>query len=56
MVYLKKKMRLKDDIDIFKKSTKPQKSVKKEKKHYFLEIKLYFLLNGKKSLMVLKVE
>ena len=43
-------MRLKDDIDIFKKSTKPQKSVKKEKKHYFLEMKIIFLIEWQKVL------
>ena len=44
MVYLKKKMRLKDDIDIFKKSTKPQKSVKKEKKALLLRNEIIFLI------------
>ena len=43
-------MRLKDDIDIFKKSTKPQKSVKKEKKTLLLRNEIIFLIEWQKVL------
>ena len=55
------KIRLKEDIDIFKESIKPKESVKKtktkkKKNDQFLRIQLYFLVKSKKFLMALKVE
>ena len=50
---LEQQIILKDVIDIFKKSTTPKESVKKEKK--LLKMWLY-LMEGKKFWMLLKVE
>ena len=47
---------LQTDIDIFKESAKPKESVKKEKKALTLKTQLYFLMEKKKFLMLLKVE
>ena len=54
---LEQQIKLKDDIDISKKSTKPKESVKKTKtKALTLKMQLYFLMEGKKFLMLLKLE
>ena len=47
---LEQQIRLKDDIDIFKKSAKPKKSVKKEKKALTLKNAI-ILLNGKQKVL-----
>ena len=47
---------LQTDIDVFKESAKPKESVKKEKKALTLKTQLYFLMEKKKFLMLLKVE
>ena len=53
---LQQQIRLKDETDYFKESTKPKESVRKEKKHWRLKMQLYFLMEDKKFLMLLKVE
>ena len=47
---LKQQIRLKDDIDIFKESTKPKESVKKEKKALTLKNPI-ILLNGRQKVL-----
>ena len=47
---------LQTDIDVFKESAKPKESAKKEKKALTLKTQLYFLMEKKKFLMLLKVE
>ena len=53
---LQQQIRLKDETDHFKESTKPKESVRKEKKYWRLKMQLYFLMEDKKFLMLLKVE
>ena len=53
---LEKQIRLKDDIDTFKESTKQKESVKKEKRHQLLKMQLYFWMEDKKFLILLNLE
>ena len=53
---LEQKIRLKDDIDIIKESTKLKESIREQKKHQPLKLLSYFLTKGKNFLMFLKVE
>ena len=47
---LEQQIRLKDDIDIFKESTKPKESAKKEKKALTLNNAI-ILLNGRQKVL-----
>ena len=47
---LGEQINIKNEIDKFKKSTKPQNSNKKEKNHGILRMQLYFLKEDKKFL------
>ena len=54
---LEQQTRLQEDIDFFSKNLQKQKNqLKKEKKEKLLKMQLYFLMEGKKFLMLLEVE
>ena len=54
---LEQQIRLKDDIDIFKKSSKPKRTSQKRIKTLTLKnSQLYLLMEGKKFLIFLKAE
>ena len=54
---LEQQTRLQEDIDFFSKNLQKQKNqLKKKKKEKLLKMQLYFLMEGKKFLMLLEVE